>query len=61
MKPYNVDKVIEELKSNALLVYAQYEDGICSSDSYKIISLHKAIEIVKRGGEDDRVRETESP
>ena len=51
---YNVDKVVEELEENASRYTKKYATpyGNNGYRDTKAISIHKAIEIVKRGGVD---------
>ena len=53
---YNVDKVVEELEENASRYTKKYATpyGNNGYRDTKAISIHKAIEIVKRGGVDGK-------
>ena len=52
---YDIDKVVEELEENASRYTKKYATpyGNNGYRDTKAISIHKAIEIVKRGGVDD--------
>ena len=48
---YDADKVIEELKKEAFYMYCDNDDDYyCEDEPFVVISLRKAIDIVKRGG-----------
>ena len=51
---YNIDKVVEELKENASRYTKKYVTpyGNNGYRDTKAISIHKAIDIVKRGGKE---------
>lgn len=52
--------VIEELKLKAFAIGEETDDEGCYSDNrFLVVPLDVAIEIVMRGGENDRLRETE--
>ena len=48
---YDKEKVIEELKQSAFNLHSDSDDDCyCDSEPFAVISLRKAISIVKRGG-----------
>ena len=53
-KPYDVDKVIEQLEESHFHTESTFDDdGWCNDDSEEVVNLNEAIEIVKRGGMDE--------
>ena len=51
-KKYDVEKVVEQLKDAAYTMrLTSNDDGFYNDDSYEVISLKKAIRIVRGGGD----------